>query len=516
MFVYVTVLSVAVLGQVVFGQLQPTRACSIQITIDTFLWEEFFRQTDHVDKDERENLAWYNAVSLAGRLVNTANKVISDHFLNGNKYKLLLKDVQILKSTEDCGDLCSDELDQEGLLNMFSSVPRDSYCLAYLLTYRSWAKGRLGLAYTATPFHGGVCETFRPQKEVVYGYEREVNKSLNTGVVSLNRNGRRVSEQVAALTFAHEIGHSLGSPHDPESCYGNQEDGTYLMHQGGSLGSQKNNMVLSTCSLKTMANVLSSLDLRESGSCWGLDSRRGTCGNSIIEVWEECDCGRDPEECERQCCVPPGDKLGRTPCKLTQGAQCSPSEGLCCNSRCEYSLSTAVCGQPTECTEPTLCTGRASYCPLARPLPDSTHCAEGSRLCQDGKCSGSICQSLGMLPCSPVKPDEVAACQPHCHSPAVPCAPANHSYPDGTECGTREVYGYCGAGACLVGGDQTGRGSWMVGVIIFAIFYLVFVFIASWIYCRYCRQSTVTLLPVKSSKASSAPSSNRMIGHDSS
>ena len=47
----------------------------------------------------------------------------------------------------------------------------------------------------------------------------------------------------------------------------------------------------------------------------------------MVEVWEECDCGLDPDICEEQCCIPPGDKLGRQPCKRTPGVQCSPSEG---------------------------------------------------------------------------------------------------------------------------------------------------------------------------------------------
>jgi hypothetical protein len=43
---------------------------------------------------------------------------------------------------------------------------------------------------------------------------------------------RRVSERVAALTFAHEIGHSLGATHDPPEC--EEEDGEagqYLMYR---------------------------------------------------------------------------------------------------------------------------------------------------------------------------------------------------------------------------------------------------------------------------------------------
>ena len=68
-------------------------------------------------------------------------------------------------------------------------------------------------------------------------YEVTVNKSLNTGVVSLSRNFLPVSERVAALTFSHEIAHSFGS------------QGQYLMmYPSGSLGLLPNNMHLSPCS----------------------------------------------------------------------------------------------------------------------------------------------------------------------------------------------------------------------------------------------------------------------------
>lgn len=38
---------------------------------------------------------------------------------------------------------------------------------------------------------------------------------------------------------------------------------------------------------------------------------------------------------------------------------------------------------------------------------------------------GSICQSLGMLPCTTSTSDPVQACTPHCYTPYIPCTPSN-------------------------------------------------------------------------------------------
>jgi len=490
-----------------FNQQQPARACGVQIVIDPFLWEQVLSETNAGSSEEKERIARYEAVSLAGRLVNQATSVLSRQLIGGLKYTLILQDVQIL-TRENCGDLCETDLSIESLLSIFAYEPRDPYCLSYLLTFRSFDAGKLGLAFTASSYHGGVCETFRIQKENIGGYEGDVNKSLNTGVVTFNRSGRKVSEVIAGITFAHEIGHSFGASHDPPECSGDTALGTFIMHKSGSLGDRKNNMLLSACSLSGMANVLSSLELRETGSCWRLDTGRGTCGNSVVEVWEECDCGVDPAECEKQCCVPPGDPLGRQPCKLTQGAQCSPSEGLCCNSSCLYSPSTDVCAEATECSEDAFCTGKTSYCPFASSVAESTSCAGGSLLCKKGKCEGSVCPTFGMLSCVS---EAAEVCFPHCYSPTTPCSAVNISYPVGRECRIGDVYGYCGAeGQCSLGSD-TPQQSWIVGVAIFIIFYVIFMVVALWIYCRYCRPNTVTLLPVKGRSEHSELSDAQML-----
>ena len=57
------------------------------------------------------------------------------------------------------------------------------------------------------------------------------------------------------------------------------------------------------------------------------------------------------------------------------------------------------------------------------------------------------------------------------------------SFPDGVECGVNEVYGYCGGGACILGAEQ-GVGTWIVGVVVFLVFYALFLILVVGVYCR--------------------------------
>ena len=59
--------------------------------------------------------------------------------------------------------------------------------------------------FLVSPSPGGICERYQT-------FSGGVRKTLNTGIVSLLNYGRRVPTGVSALTFAHEAGHSFGSP----------------------------------------------------------------------------------------------------------------------------------------------------------------------------------------------------------------------------------------------------------------------------------------------------------------
>jgi len=56
-----------------------------------------------------------------------------------------------------------------------------------------------------TEINGGICEKYS-------AYLNGEMKSLNTGVLTFKNYGSIVPALVSHITFAHELGHSLGSP----------------------------------------------------------------------------------------------------------------------------------------------------------------------------------------------------------------------------------------------------------------------------------------------------------------
>jgi len=457
--------------------------CPLKVTIDPFLWKEYRgREEESVEGELR---ARFRLTSLVSRLVNSANRVLTSNYFGDKKYGLILQEIQILDDSK-CSllgfNVCSLDLSLAALLNQLSYIDHSKHCLSYLLTFRDFPGGSLGLAWTASGENGGVCDTHRTQVEPL---AVNVNKSLNTGVVSLSRNGFPVSERVAALTFTHEVAHSFGAPHDTATLCPPGPEGEHLMAENGSLGLRPANMQLSQCSLDAMAQLLPNRR-----GCWRVNPLHGICGNSVVEGWEECDCGSDPELCQALCCVPsntlePAD--GRTPCTKTRLASCSPSEGVCCTSNCTFAPVEVKCKASTDCSAASTCSGAAAICPSAAPQPDGTECDGGARTCFNGACTGSACQNLGLLPCpTPLTNDSVEACTAHCQDSEGTCAPAfDLVLPDGDECRQAGGFGHCSAGGCSVGGGA--HASWVVGVAGCLVAYTVLALVVIWCYCAYCR-----------------------------
>ncbi|XP_077993198.1 disintegrin and metalloproteinase domain-containing protein 10-like [Glandiceps talaboti] len=290
----------------------------------------------------------------------------------------------------------------EKYLDIASSRNFDDYCLAYTFSGRDFSTGILGLAwiaYASDTQGGGICDIYRQ-------YTYQGWRSLNTGVLTIINYGLQVTPVVYHLTLAHELGHSLGSPHDyPLQCKPGGEQGNYIMYARSSDGSKQNNNKFSTCTIGNITSVL----VAKKDKCFE-ERDAAICGNDIIEGDEECDCGLEGD-CYDPCCVPQSlDFDNLLACKRIAGAVCSLSEGPCCeSSTCQFKSTDVECRSQGECHNAASCSGDSVECPASQNIADSTLCEDGTQTCQAGECSGSVCDLFGLEECTCTRDDE------YCH-----------------------------------------------------------------------------------------------------
>ncbi|CAK9800445.1 Disintegrin and metalloproteinase domain-containing protein 10 [Anthophora quadrimaculata] len=335
----------------------------------------------------------------------------------------------------------------EEFLELFSEEDYDAFCLSYMFTYRDFEKGTLGLAWTGDLKNaGGVCEK--------NGHYRGSMKSLNTGIITLLNYGKHVPPTVSHVTFAHEIGHNFGSPHDPDECSPGGEDGNFIMFARATSGDKRNNNRFSPCSLVSINPVLNA-KARSSKGCFA-EPQSAICGNGVVEDGEECDCGWE-EDCNDPCCHPQRlhHASHEVPCRLTDGAVCSPSQGPCCTSGCTL-RNGDKCRDDNGCRDASFCDGRGPQCPASINKPNKTICNE-EFVCYMGECTGSICLAYGLESCQCIAGPEdppTKSCELCCKLPGEdqPCLSsfawnsAPYDIPDmlskpGTPC--NDYNGYC-------------------------------------------------------------------------
>ena len=281
-------------------------------------------------------------------------------------------------------------------LAQHSAINHNDVCLSFILTNRDFEDRSLGLAYTANPLkadEGGVCTRFifpkdplRDPQKSERQTDNDKGQSRNTGFVTFKSNNKDLPDQLTNLVFLHEIGHSLGSPHDfPGDCLKSRtSNGHYIMHPNKGVGGYlKSNFQFSPCSVRNISITLASLP-RFGRDCLTTPPA-SVCGNGIIEAWEECDCGGDYETCDEAgdaCCFPANHPIA--PCTLKPRSQCSPSEGPCCSEDCKVvsKFKELECHAEDDCSYAMTCDGTGAKCPKALPKGDSTPCEGGSKLCQ--------------------------------------------------------------------------------------------------------------------------------------
>ena len=302
----------------------------------------------------------------------------------------------------------------ERFLEIASESNFDLFCLHYVFTKRDFDNGVLGLAWVAQPRAsvGGICEKHR----TIPGSGQ---KSMNTGIITIENYGSSVPSRVSHITFAHEVGHNFGSPHDSglectpgeNKRFRSTNNGNFIMYSRATSGLKSNNKLFSDCSKRNISAVL-----EVKSSCF-IQSDAPICGNGIVDKPnEECDCGFADDCAARRdnCCVPAGSQIpGEKECTLYKqyrngrSVQCSPSQGPCCSENCQFKSSQTICAQEMDCRNAQTCAGNSYECLPGTAKPDKTTlCALKTQTCKGGECIGSICEYYNLAPCTCTPLDE--------------------------------------------------------------------------------------------------------------
>ncbi|XP_072948043.1 disintegrin and metalloproteinase domain-containing protein 10-like isoform X2 [Epargyreus clarus] len=304
------------------------------------------------------------------------------------KYILVLTSNET--NTRVFGDLLKENaIDGRTYLMRFARLRRLSeVCLGVAFSGHAFYNRTLGLSFTSLGggmggAAGGLCD------------RRAYGRSFNTLALAhaTDDERERVPERIAALTLAHEMGHSFGAHHDDN--FPNPECHGYLMGSQSSTSTSSHQFEFSICSKRLIAATLSSM------SYCLIEEDRPYCGNGIVEEGESCDCGL-PSHCSRRdpCCTPRAGgalvfedgALHKDGCSVAPTAICHPSQSLCCNSRCEYAN---ISRSGIDCTT------KDEQCVCNNTI--ECRCGLGGRCLSDGSCHAAECAILGLRECSCLK-----------------------------------------------------------------------------------------------------------------
>uniref|UniRef100_A0AAQ5ZKB0 Disintegrin and metalloproteinase domain-containing protein 10 n=1 Tax=Amphiprion ocellaris TaxID=80972 RepID=A0AAQ5ZKB0_AMPOC len=335
-------------------------------------------------------------------------------FMGIRNISFMVKRIRI-NTTEDERDRSNpfrfSNIGVEKFLELNSEQNHDDYCLAYVFTDRDFDDGVLGLAWVGAPSgsSGGICE-----KSKLYSDGKR--KSLNTGIITVQNYASHVPPKVSHITFAHEVGHNFGSPHDSgiectpgeSKLQDKKEQGNYIMYARATSGDKLNNNKFSICSIRNISAVLT----KKRDDCF-VESGQPICGNGLVEAGEQCDCGYS-DQCTDPCCYSANEAEGKK-CKLQPGKICSPSQGPCCSKECTFKGANDRCRVESECAQEGRCNGATALCPTSAPKENFTSCHAETQVCLNGVCSGSICEKYGLEVCTCASQDGKDEAAELCH-----------------------------------------------------------------------------------------------------
>ncbi|XP_006884974.1 PREDICTED: disintegrin and metalloproteinase domain-containing protein 28 [Elephantulus edwardii] len=176
-----------------------------------------------------------------------------------------------------------------------------------------------------------------------------------------------------AGTMAHEMGHNFGMFHDSYVC--KCPSTICVMDKALSFYIPTD---FSSCSRVSydkffedrLSNCLSNAPLPTDIISTPI------CGNQLVEIGEDCDCGT-PEECTNICC-------DAKTCKIKTKFQCALGE--CCD-KCHLKAAGTVCRPAKdECDLPEMCDGKSNNCPADRFRVNGFPCQNGRGYCLMGTC----------------------------------------------------------------------------------------------------------------------------------
>ncbi|KAG7487946.1 hypothetical protein MATL_G00028840 [Megalops atlanticus] len=357
-------------------------------------------------------------VAQVAAYIRAVNDIYDKADFNGIKLiNFKVKSLTVITEEDPSNPLHRTFIGPEKLLSLFSEANWGNYCLSYLLTNRDYS-GVLGLAWEGKPGNsGGICSEYVRMQD-------GKNSTLNTGLITLQNYGHYLSQRHVHLTFAHELGHSLGAPHDEGEDCGNLGStggkGRYLMFPHATNEVQENNDKFSPCSIKHISRIL---EIKKD-KCFVV-SDQPICGNQIVEEGEECDIGHNEAD---PCCYSATQPVG-VQCRLKPNKLCSPSQGLCCSANCDFKGQDVTCEEESECQLKSQCSGTMATCPTPGAKPNMTACGLGTRVCISGECSLSLCVKHGLEQCDCPGESMKEKCHMCCQEPDKPktCASTTSS-----------------------------------------------------------------------------------------